>query len=255
RGRVYTNVLAGAVEPGARRLRFERCVDTGAPDEVLSPVFQHRLADVEPYTGVTAGAGELREGGNGVTANSLCNLAEIGNQPVDGTRRRVAGAVCPRDKSLGRLSCGVAALHHSHPSSGAGKLQFRSAAPREVFGHHIRRLVKRSGPSYPLPDHLRRREGSRPVGLRKAGLPGRQAEVSGLVLPRAAAGRPRSWSAVRRSPAAAGCRPPVAQRRPGFPPASLRRPHTGASSPSAPSLADPRAARRNRPAEGWGVGS
>ncbi len=32
-----------------------------SPDEVLSPVFQHRLADVEPYTGVTAGAGELRE--------------------------------------------------------------------------------------------------------------------------------------------------------------------------------------------------
>jgi hypothetical protein len=98
-------------------------------------------------------------------------------------------------------------------------------------------------------------EGSRPVGLREAGLPGRQAEVSGLVLPRAAAGRSRSSLAVRRSPAAAGCRPPVAQRRPGFPPASLRRPHTGASSPSAPSLADPRAARRNRPAEGWGVGS
>jgi hypothetical protein len=180
-------------------------------------------------------------------------------QPPTPTQARehngVAGAVCPRDKSLGRLSCGVAALHHSHPSSGAGKLQFRSAAPREVFGHHVRRLVKRSGPSYPLPDHLRRREGSRPVGLRKAGLPGRQAEVSGLVLPRAAAGRPRSSSAVRRSPAAAGCRPPVAQRRPGFPPASLRRPHTGASSPSEPSLADPRAARRNRPAEGWGVGS
>jgi hypothetical protein len=28
----------------------------------------------------------------GVTTNSLRNLAEIGNQPVDGTRRRVAGA-------------------------------------------------------------------------------------------------------------------------------------------------------------------
>ena len=120
----------------------------------------------------------------------------------------MAGAVCPRDKSLGRLSCGVAAFHHSYSSSGAGKLQFRSAAPRAVFGHHVRRLVKCSGPSYPLPDHLRRREGSRPVGLRKAGLPGRQAEVSGLVLPSAAAGRPRSWSAVRQSPAAAGCRPP-----------------------------------------------
>jgi len=63
-----------------------------------------------------------------------------------------------------RLSCGVAALHHSHPSSGAGKLQFRSAAPREVFGHHVRRLVNRSGLSYPLPDHLRRREGSRQWG-------------------------------------------------------------------------------------------
>ncbi len=129
------------------------------------------------------------------------------------------------------------------PRSRAGKLQFRSAAPREVFGHDVRRLLNRYGPSYPLPDHLRRREASGPVGLPKAGLPGRQAEVSGLVLPRAAAVWQRSWSAVRPSPAAVGCRPPLAARRPGFPHASLRLPRTGASDPSEPSPADPRAER------------
>ncbi len=55
-----------------------------------------------------------------------------------------------------RLSCGVASLHHSHPSSGDGKLPFRSAVPREVSvrlmeqGHDRPRLL------IPAPDHAGR---------------------------------------------------------------------------------------------------
>ena len=107
---------------------------------------ERRLVDLSEHVRRVAGAELAR----------IMGLSPFKDSPVVSPRSTTAihshssprikrggwGSVPQGQEPRTRLSCGVAALDHSHPSSGTGTLQFRSAAAREVFGHHGRRLVK-----------------------------------------------------------------------------------------------------------------